>query len=276
MRSVALVLLLCAPAGAQQVRMPSRGIVWIPAGEFLRGATPEDVDYAVRLCQAAREPAEAARCAEPLFLHEMPARRIHLSRYGIDRTEVTVGAWRRCVLAGSCAPARTRESDPRLATDDRPVTGVTYEEAADYCDFVGGRLPTEAEWERAARGDDGRRFPWGDLFNERLANHGNGRGPRGVDGFRHAAPVASYPDAVSPHGLFDMAGNVWEWTADGWDEASYSSDLSVDPRGPGPRGERMVRGGSWRASPELLRTTARVPVPAGESAPDLGFRCAYR
>src|SRR5690606_19068513 len=174
------------------------------------------------------------RCGPTLFVEESPARRIQLCSYGIDRTEGTNAAYGRCVRASECAPSRLRPGDERMTQPSHPVAGVTFAEAAAYCAFAGGRLPTEAEWERAARGDapEGRRFPWGDPYGSRLTNHGQGiASPDGVDGHRYAAPVASYPDGASPFGLYDMAGNVWEWTVDRFRPRAYESGTSVDPVG---------------------------------------------
>ena len=262
---------LLSPGSAQRVLLSD--VVLIEGGWFFRGSTERDVSYAVSLCE--REWGERGRelcrgdILAQLLASETPQRRIWISAYRIDRTEVTHERWRRCVAAGRCPPART-DGDPRLSAPSMPVAGVDFYEAERYCAFVGGRLPSEAEWERAARGGGRRRFPWGQQFNDRLANHRSA-----IDGFRYLAPVGSFPEAASPHGLLDMAGNVWEWTRDRFDADSYSSGPSVDPQGPAAGGERVTRGGSWRSSADLLRTTMRRPWPAGTPAPDLGFRCAY-
>lgn len=251
----------------------------IAAGWFRRGSDEVDVRYALSLCE--RELGFRGReiCHEPsvalLFEAEMPARRIHVRAFRIDRTEVTRAAWRTCVRAGRCPPERTPDTDERLGAPQMPVTGVTWVEARAYCEFVGGRLPTETEWERAARGVDGRRFPWGNAWNDRLANHGGLEGRAAIDGFRFLAPVGSFPDGASPFGLLDVAGNVWEWTEDRFAPGAYAGDLAVDPRGPREGGERVARGGSWRSTAEQLRVTTRRPVPEGAHAPDLGLRCAY-
>ncbi len=268
-----------ADPGPTRLRAGLRGRVFIPAGEFVRGSDASDVGFALALCVLTSPGASIERvCRDELFVEEMPARSIFTSAYAIDATEVTHGAYRRCVRASVCAPARVAESDARLARPEHPVAGVTAREAETYCAYAGGRLPTEAEWERAARGDDSppRRFPWGRPYSERLANHGqSGERSDGIDGFRYAAPVGSFPDGASPHGVLDMAGNVWEWTADRFEPGGYARGPAIDPRGDGAGGERVVRGGSWRSSPMTLRVSHRVPVPESLSAPDLGFRCAY-
>jgi formylglycine-generating enzyme required for sulfatase activity len=268
-----------ALASPVELRVGPRPIVWIPDGRFVRGSGVSDLRYALTLCVITSDVlAVESLCRDEIFLEETPARMITLRGYGIDRTEVTQAAYRGCVEASRCPPPRVSASDARIGGAEHPVAGVTFHEAALYCDFVGGRLPTEAEWERAARGDGAahRRFPWGRPYNARLANHGKGgERPDGIDGFRYAAPVGSFPDGRSPFGLDDMAGNVWEWTADRFVAGGYAEGPTVDPRGGDASGERVVRGGSWRSSPITLRVTHRVPVPETLTAPDLGFRCAY-
>ncbi|MEM1416514.1 MAG: formylglycine-generating enzyme family protein [Myxococcota bacterium] len=283
MKRAALALALALAFGALQpparaethlaLEPPRR--IWLARGSFVRGATDAAIDAAVDRCQRRSPRSRWGPCSRRVFGLEGPPRRIVVSAYGIDRTEVTQAAWDRCVRAGACVPSRTPAAAPGLAGPRLPVTGITSHEAAAFCRFAGGRLPTEAEWERAARGPGGRAYPWGELFNDRLANHGDGTGRGAIDGFSRAAPVGSFPQAASPHGLLDAAGNVWEWVADRYAEGSYARGPSVDPRGPATGGGQLIRGGSWRESAERLRVTHRVPIPAGDHLPDLGFRCAY-
>ncbi len=255
-------------------------IVWIEAGSFLRGADAEDLELAARMCRVdTADTTLGSHCTAELFELEWPASRVYLSAYGIDRTEVTFAAYRRCVRDGRCAPPRVSEADDALTGSDHPVVGVSWIEADAYCRFVHGRLPTEAEWERAARGPDGRPFPWGRFYNDRLANHGRiiqeGFDLDDVDGHAASAPVGSYPDGASPHGLLDVAGNVFEWTADAFVAEAYISEAAVNPIIAEGNGLRSARGGSFRTPPFQLRTTARIGVPEGDSQADLGFRCAY-
>jgi len=259
------------------VALEPAAVVWIDGGHFRRGSRPEDLRTALSLCTRAYR-GRADRCSEELWALELPARQIYISPFGIDRTEVTNAAYARCVAAGACSPARVSLADDRVGRPQMPVSGVTHPQARTFCRFAGGRLPTESEWERAARGPDGRPFPWGHQWNDRLANHGAaGSQPDPIDGHRYAAPVGSYPAGASPRGVLDMSGNVWEWTADrgGSDSHDWESGPAVDPTGASSGGERMVRGGSWRSTPDALRVTTRIPVPEGTTAPDLGFRCAY-
>lgn len=279
--SIGLVLACLGGAGllpqtgeAHRIALRPPTIVWIEAGEFVMGADRHDVAFAVDLCREMRpveipsiDPSDDGACARDRFEREGPARRVWTGAFGIDRTEVTHRAWRACVIEGRCPPSRIRPEDGRLTAGDLPVAGVTWEEARGYCEFAGGRLPTEAEWERAARGTARHRFPWGRQYNSRLANHGRSpRGPSNVDGWQLAAPVGSFPDGASPHGLLDAAGNVWEWTA---------AIPAPFERGIEHTGFRVIRGGSWAQPPEAMRVTHRGMVRTGDHRPDLGVRCAY-
>lgn len=260
----------------RHLRLQPPSIVWLEEGTFVMGASEADVAYGVGLCLHQRPipvrslaPEMDGACSPRRFMSEAPARRVWTDGYGIDRTEVTNGAWRRCVGAGRCAPSRIADEDARLSGPRMPVTGVTWEEAAAFCATVGGRLPTEAEWERAARGPRRHRFPWGRLYNRGLANHGRSpQGPDDGDGFTLAAPVGSFPAGASAYGLLDVAGNAWEWTA---------SPPNPDDVGEGhdPSVYRVVRGGSWAQPAEVMRVTHRVWMASAEHRSDLGFRCAY-
>jgi len=261
---------------SQAVRMAAPTVVWISGGQHVRGSTDADLDYAVTLCQETfHGPDSQILCHAENFRDETPTQQVHLAGFGIDRTEVTVAAYRRCVTDGACTPSTISAEDERLALRTHPVTGVTFAQAVRFCGFVGGRLPSEAEWERAARGGDGRTFPWGNHYNDRLATHGGIHTESTVDGYRYAAPVGSYPDGASPYGVLDLAGNAFEWTADLYASDAYTTTSPVHPRGPRTGGQRVVRGGSWRMPAFMLRAAYRWKVGEGQSAPDLGFRCAY-
>ncbi len=263
------------PAGH---RVVERGapIVWLPGGWFWQGSDAGDEQYALSMCRDRRLDILPGSCPDDMFADELERHRTWVSAYGIDRTEVTNADYRRCVLAGACLPSRLPADEPRFSAPSLPVAGLTWREARAYCRFARGRLPTEAEWERAARGADGRRFPWGHFYNDRLANHGQvGLRPDTVDGFAYAAPVGSFPGGASPYGLLDMAGNVAEWTADFYAPDDLHVSHAVDPHGADQGGLRVIRGGSFRTPAYMTRTTARDAAGEGQARADVGVRCAH-
>lgn len=249
--------------------------VRIEAGRFTRGSDDGAIERAIKTCLLA--PPAADSCKPELFADERPARELYLAAYSIDRLEVSNAAYGRCVNAGECLPSGLSDSDLRVGRPEHPVAAVSWQDAQRYCSWVGGALPTEAQWERAAHGNSARTFPWGSEWNARLANHGAADGSESeLDGFRFAAPVSAFPDGRSFYGLQNMAGNVWELVADHY--AAYSTTTkasAVDPSGPRTGSGRVIRGGSWRSPPLALRVTARAQIPEQERRPDLGFRCAY-
>jgi formylglycine-generating enzyme required for sulfatase activity len=280
-------------------------MVYVPAGEFVMGIDPRGVQRAVSLCRRERQRlarvlqdppdgslfelrarvlaqlcgdarAELPLCDPRQFEGETQARTVWLGAYRIDRTEVTVAAYDRCVQAGRCRPPSFAPGTPWFGLASHPVVGVDWDDAARYCAWVGGRLPTEAEWERAARGLDERTFPWGWQWDEGRANHGALRAEcrDDEDGHPYTAPVGSYPEGVSPVGALDMAGNVMEWVADAMEEGPFPSNRVVAPRAAPSGALRVARGGGWNHVSFALRTTWRTGVPAGTRERNLGFRCA--
>ncbi|MDB4986857.1 MAG: Sulfatase modifying factor 1 precursor [Myxococcaceae bacterium] len=260
--------------------------VFIAAGWFTYGATEEDLDRARRLCVSERI-ALALRlrgCAsDELFAAELPARRVFLSAYRIDRYEVSQAELARCVDAGACDPSSYVTEQPGLSHSSQPAIGLSWQAAGTLCAFRGGRLPSEAEWERAARGDSARYFPWGFFYNGALANHGRASlsfdpllatPSAEEDGYAYLADVTAFESAASPHGLVQMAGNVWEWTADSFAPVR-AQPLSVDPSVLLDNGLRSVRGGSFRSPAIALRVTHREGRSEARGFVDVGVRCAY-
>jgi len=202
---------------------------------------------------------------------ENPCHSVNINTFKIDRTEVTQAAYSACVTAGQCTAPSANFAPGTMAT--HPVTNVTIVQAGQFCTFVGGRLPTEAEWEKAARGTATRRFPWGPATQScLLANYGGCRGG--------TAPVGSYPAGAGPFGTEDMAGNVSEWVSDFYG-STYYSDLrdielitspATDPPGPATGTDRITRGGDWMDTGSV-RTSRRVTVVPSTSSPRIGFRC---
>jgi len=197
---------------------------------------------------------------------EKPARTVNLSAYSIYRTEVTVGQY----LPFAKSTGRKLPSEPRYGFhDDRPVVYVSWDDAQAYCEWAGGSLPTEAQWEKAARGTDGRLFPWGNAYDKSLAHVGPGVK-------REAKPVGSYPAGASPYGVLDMTGNVDEWVHDYYAKDYYRNAPDTDPTG-ADRGQRGIRGGSFQVGNEKkLTTTTRSGKTASTLGDGTGFRCVLR
>jgi formylglycine-generating enzyme required for sulfatase activity len=257
-----------------QTELPLGGpIVLIPSGDVLIGAREEAIYQAAALCRAESRFDGGASCTIERFANELHTRVAHVARFGIDRTEVSRGAYRACVASGRCAPSSEIVDDLTSGEDGLPVAGIDLPRAERYCAARGGRLPTEEEWTRAARGDDERSFPWGSSYDPGLANHGR---PPGLadpsDGFLHAAPVGSFPSGASPFGVLDLAGNVWEWTS----SMPTEDDLSLLGAPMTPEAFRVLRGGSFLHPAHALRVSARnFAAPLDLASADLGLRCAY-
>jgi formylglycine-generating enzyme required for sulfatase activity len=252
----------------------------MPGGSFIMGSSPADLKRAELLCQ---QEAFSLMCNEEdvrrSFLAEAPAHEVTLSPYAIDRTEVTVRAYTRCVEAGVCAPPARGSHDARFDRPDLPVTYVDWDAATTFCAWSGGRLPTEAEWEFAARGPEERQYPWGNVYNPLLCNHGAFAADRtdATDGFVGLAPVGTYLDGATPLGVLDLAGNVAEWVYDRFDPDpqlgfGYEPASRVNPKGPRSGALHVIRGGSYLKGAPWVRGAARDGA-LGPS-PIVGFRCA--
>jgi formylglycine-generating enzyme required for sulfatase activity len=218
---------------------------FVPAGEFIMGTD------------------------ETSLQKNRPAHTVFLKDYWIDQIEVTNGMYALCVEAGKCKPP-TVSRNPYYGHSryiDYPVVYVTWYNARTYCKWAGRRLPTEAEWEKAARGVDERIYPWGNIFpDEHLANFNFNFG-RILGAFR-------YPLGASPYGVLNMAGNVREWVADWFHEFYYNGSPRDNPKGP-PTGERRsLRGGAFDDSYEQIRTYNRFEHAPTSAGINRGFRCA--
>lgn len=204
---------------------------------------------------------------------ELPVHTVFLDAFWIDQTEVTNAMYAKCVRMGPChSPPRTfsntRENyygNPEF--DHYPVIHVSWEAANTYCSWVGRRLPTEAQWEKAARGTDGRIYPWGaDPPKDRLLNYNH---PNDGD----TTEVGSYPDDFSPYGAMDMAGNVLEWVADWYSGTYYEISPTANPTGPDAGDHRVFRGGGWTRGSHDIRVTIRYHQAPEYTTKGLGFRC---
>jgi formylglycine-generating enzyme required for sulfatase activity len=237
-------------------------MVLVAAGEFWMGTSAEE---SARLIETCRRAGRDERECRDRYAAESPRHRVHLDAFYIDRYEITNAQYQRFV------DATTRRKpvvpDPAFAGPTQPVGGVTWNDADAYCKWAGKRLPTEAEWEKAARGPEGRRYPWGDEWDERRAN-GNRRLTR-------TAPVGSYPDGASPYGIHDMAGNVWEWVADWYGSDAYGRfGRTQNPTGPRTGDRKVLRGGSAFDGPDALRSASRLAYLPTDQDGNVGFRCA--
>jgi len=271
--AVATAMLGCAPIATpgpaptsspdharQDTRVrPTDGMtmVYVPGGEFTMG-TPGNPDAG--------------------------SHSVLLDSFWIDQTEITNGQYGACVTARACsAPTTCSWGEPTYedaAKADHPVICVTWQAARFYCDWAGGRLPTEAEWEYAARGPDAHIYPWGNEFDGTRLNscdincpHDDHKVTDYDDGHAQTAPVGSYPSGASWCGVLDMAGNVWEWVAD-W-HGPYPATQQTNPTGPQSGSERLVRGGSWYDSNEVgfFRADGRHPYDPRADIYLIGFRC---
>jgi formylglycine-generating enzyme required for sulfatase activity len=264
-----------AGAGLVALRAPGSERILVRGGAFLMGSTAADVASAVALCRAERSGED---CKEEAFAHEYPQHEVLLRDYWLDRTEVTVERYGRCIAAGRCKGGPFVPGAERFQAPSLPAVLVTWSEAAAYCAWTGARLPTEAEWERAARGRVGRAYPWGNVPQPDLANHGrfalrDWTNLDASDGFTELAPVGSYPRGRTPDGFDDLAGNVEEWVGD-WYASEYPATSEIDPKGP-PTGDfRVLRGGNYVYGLVALRGAFRAAAPPSDRTAYRGFRCA--
>jgi formylglycine-generating enzyme required for sulfatase activity len=264
----------------------------VDGGTFTMGTTPAEVNAAVNECVNVFEGA----CTVAMGEDSAPAYQVTVNPFQIEVTEVTYEQYMAFLnWLGPNSHRNGCDGQPCLATRNdvdtsnvtfnntfysvpdvinrHPVVNVTWYGANTYCRAIGRRLPTEAEWERAARGGDGRIYPWGNSFDTGFANTN-----RPVDDPPGALPVGSYPQAGSPYGALDMSGNVAEWVNDWYSNVWYTQQQGnqpvLNPVGPPAGVEKVVRGGSWDAVPFFSRTVHRQSSQPNDQAPWIGFRCA--
>ncbi|MBI4674246.1 MAG: SUMF1/EgtB/PvdO family nonheme iron enzyme [Chloroflexi bacterium] len=227
-------------------------MVFVPAGIFRMGSSDLDTDASD---------------------DEKKQHTVSLNTFWIDQHEVTNAQYRQCVDANGCQPPSMTSSSTRSTYygnpqyDNYPVIYISWYAASRYCEWAGKRLPTEAEWEKAARGTDGRIYPWGNDFDANKLNSDDG-------GKRDITTVGSYPSGRSWSGALDMAGNVWEWVNDWYERAYYDNSPRDNPKGPATGQARVLRGGSWISQPVNTRAAFRHVRGSDESNYSSGFRCA--
>ena len=289
-----------APVDTEVRRSDGMVMVYVPAGEFEMGNPGIQWIWNGSL--------RRGDLGLEVYTDETPQHSVYLDAFWIDQTGVRVAQFRTFVDATGYKTTAEREGwgqpwregpvedewphiegadwrHPRgpgsSAEEDHPVVQVSWEDAAAYCEWAGGGLPTEAQWEKAARGTDGRTWPWGGIYEgsrgsfceadcpverHRDASYG--------DGYAFTAPVGSFPGGDSPYGALDMAGNVWEWVADWYDEGYYGASPTDNPTGPSYGAERSQRGGAWYDNQSWVRCTVRHQTRPSVRCDDLGFRCA--
>jgi formylglycine-generating enzyme required for sulfatase activity len=239
-----------APGATQVSSRDGMRMVYVPGGEFLMGAGESD-------SQAEND--------------EDPQHTVYLDGFWIDQTEVTNGQYAQCVAAGACNTPYSLTSFTRAsyfnaeAYATYPVIFVSWYDAMAYCEWAGRRLPVEAEWEKAARGQDSRTYPWGQEIDCELANFSGCQGD--------TVAVGSYLEGASPYGALDMAGNVWEWVFDWYNGGYYQSSPLDYPTGPKSGAYRVIRGGSWNDAINYLRTSSRYWYFPENARVSVGFRC---
>jgi sulfatase modifying factor 1 len=220
-------------------------MVLVPAGEFTMGSEQGDDD-------------------------EQPVHRVVLDSFYLDTFEVTNGRFAKFVAAiQSEPPWGFADQETPVVHAEQPVRWVNWLEATGYCLWAGKRLPTEAEWEKAARGTDGRTYPWGnDPPTAAHAVFGL------TEGAETVSPIGNRTPGSSPYGVHDLAGNLYEWVTDWYDDAFYTQNAPSNPRGPGEGTAKVQRGGSYINSPYRLRAAFRTKGDPTEHDPHVGFRCA--
>jgi formylglycine-generating enzyme required for sulfatase activity len=249
-------------------------MVYVSGSTFQMGSTDSEIKAALAQCEQLYGTGE---CDPSLSADESPPHLVTLDSFYIDRTEVTNSQYALCVAAGICQVS-SYARNPIYNEDDYPVVGVSWDDAAAYCIWAGGRLPTEAEWEYAARGSNGRIYPWGDTFDGTRLNYCDSRCTEEHkdtdhdDGYKVTAPVGSFPDGISWCKVLDIAGNVSEWVQD-W-HGNYPTEPQTNPTGPQTGSFKVLRGGSWINDQVGVRAANRMYPMSSERVGFIGFRCS--
>ncbi len=244
---------------------PVNDMVLIPAGKFLMGSTDAQITQGYNLCQ------EQNQCSLQDYQSEYPQHEVSLPNFYIDRKEVSNADYALFMKAKKvAAPQYWNDSD--LNSANQPVVGVNWNDATNYCQWLSERLPTEAEWEKTARGTDGRIWPWGNTWDGSKLNHGKGGMPGldASDGYLYTAPVGA-DLGVSPYGVLDMAGNVDEWVFDTFNPYPGNDKYANSQYN---KGLKIVRGGSYEEDSSIQRSASRTVWQPSNNDEATGFRCA--
>jgi len=261
-------------------------MVPVPDGNFMMGASPEEQEAVLRFGFPA-----AWENMPPLVESSGPRHEVYLDGFYIDTYEVTNTQYEAFTeMTGHRQPGNRQYDNHNRS--NQPVVGVSWHDARAFCEWTGKRLPTEAEWEKAARGPEGLAYPWGDRWDPNRLWSIDGILDRPLDSFEawsraqqdlalmasvaRPAQVGSHPDGASPYGAMDMAGNVWEWVADWFGPSYYSESPQRNPKGPEIGEFRVLRGGAWDVPRVVTQTWFRENVFRPEHRESLvtGFRCA--
>lgn len=246
-------------ATPEQLKLCPAEMVYVPAGNFIMGCSAiEDKE-----CQS----------------NEEPIHKIYLDAFCVDKLEATVSQYAQCIKSGKCSVPGTKynlDSDKcnwgKSDKMNHPINCIDWNQSDEYCKYQGEQLPTEAQWEKSARGTDGRKFPWGDeppnCEYAVMADNGQGCG------HNETWPVGSKPKGASPYGALDMAGNVWEWVQDWHDKDYYRKSPTQNPTGPAAGKEKILRGGGWPYDATSQRTTRRHTSKPDNGSTRRGVRCA--
>ncbi|HMU94377.1 MAG TPA: bifunctional serine/threonine-protein kinase/formylglycine-generating enzyme family protein [Anaerolineales bacterium] len=238
--AVVLMKKKSTPLAAEITDSKNAVMVLVPEGDFVMGSDNGDED-------------------------ERPVHTVYLDEFYIDKYEVTNSDYRVCVVDGVCKPPQDMTNYNNPEYENHPVVYVDWEMARTYCDWRDAQLPTEAQWEKAARGMDARTYPWGEGIACSQANY--------LSCIEDTQPFDSYAGSLSPYGAYNMAGNVWEWVAD-WYSPAYDVSETDNPVGAESGERRVLRGGGWNQHEYLLRTSARLGVVPTDVFLSFGFRCA--
>ncbi len=254
----------------------------IPGGPFIMG---ENADIGLAECKKLYYQPE--QCQRSLFENEEPSYTVILPDFYIDKYEVTNAQYAECVSAGKCTAPVDKKSFTQNSYygnaeyNNYPVIYVDWSQAKGYCAWRGGRLPTEAEWEKSARGTDGRQYSWGNEFNGTKVNFCDKNctfdwaNKNYDDGYADTAPVGSYPQGASPYGVHDMAGNVWEWVSSEYRPYPYRDNDGREDL-TNVKNVKVLRGGSWNNNGNNVRAMNRDSPGTGNRYNDIGFRCVVR
>ena len=265
------------PAETQIRPIDQMSMVFVPSGTFQMGSTEAEVADAIAICKE-----HYSFCNEWFYMREYPQHTVSLNDFWIDQTEITNGQYRQCVEADVCTePTTCKRGEPAYQDEDKtdhPVVCVSWDDAQTYCEWAGARLPSEAEWEYAFRGELNLIYPWGNIFDGTKLNYCDVNcelshaDSQYDDHYVKTAPVGSYLEDVSWCGALDMSGNVSEWVND-W-SGSYSSESELNPTGPLSGADKILRGCNCYSQPAYCRSAARPFVSPDTRFDNLGFRCA--